>query len=702
LQVPYTLPCKHSFCLEPCLIARPSQNKVRCFHCDKLYPLSFAVRNVDLERRVKQRRVEERRSLVTTCIACQHPAPVLRDCQHCQKSICSSCWECHLAKVVGSVSKSTQTLLKTKKNLKKLRDSLMVASNLQVSQLKHFIEQATLELKAACKVSVDRSTANLNAHFAEHQDGLEASKKSAVKTRECIEKYVCRRQLIYEMPLNCLLHMRTKLSEASARTSHILGRLDTLKKKDNFQIDLKVASFLATLSLIDATDQEVNDRQISFQDKPLEDGDATCHASKCKQIFVGGIPPRTKCMLLRKYFSRYGVVKNCYVSPYKPHGFVTFESEESARMAISEPVQLICGVKVAVKEYCSNKGRPALKTQSYKKDLPSAYPPEAKKVFIGGISFKSTLVSVHSALSRFGPIEELDMKPQSGFAAVVFKELEAAELAISKHWYGIDGKRVEILPFVPDKEARDALARLASKPQLSRGTINKPSSEAPPSPTQKGREVFVGDITQTMTADTKSALSKLGPVEKVKVYPTRGFATVVFEDPKTAKLAILAHNQLIDNKVVVLRPSVPGYATNISTYQQKTPDSGASNASTVSSMLKGRKLIVRGLSEDATHRDLENYFSNYGAIEYVSITATKARVVFKDAESVNIVLNTQPHFINHTMVSLNKPDRKKASLLSPPSSSTNTADDENNLESSTSSSDEEEHSEESEKQNLQA
>ncbi|VDK39867.1 unnamed protein product [Taenia asiatica] len=368
-------------------------------------------------------------------------------------------------------------------------------------------------------------------------------------------------------------------------------------------------------------------------------------------------------------------------------------------MAISKPVQLICGVRAAVKEYCSNKGQPALEAQSYKKDLPCAHPPEAKKVFIGGISFKSTLTSVHSALSRFGPIEKLDMKPQSGFAAVVFKELEAAELAIAKHWYGIDGKRVEILPFVPDKEARDALARLASKPQLSRYTINKPSSEAPPLPPQKGREVIVDDITQTMTADTlKSALSKLGPIEKVNVYPTSGFATVVFEDPETAKLAILAHRQLIGNKVVVLRPSVPGYATNISTYQQKTPDSGAPNASAVSSVLKARKLIVRGLSEDTTHRDLENYLSNYGAIDYVSITATKARVVFKDAESVNIVLNTQPHFINNTMVFLSKPDRKKASLLSPPSSSTNTADDEKSLESSTSSPDEEDLSEESERQ----
>ncbi|KAL5966792.1 hypothetical protein TSMEX_005530 [Taenia solium] len=78
LNIPYTLPCEHSYCLEPCLIARPNQTEVRCLRCNQLYPLSLAVRNAVLERRVMQRFVEERRSIVVTCNACQHPAPFLR------------------------------------------------------------------------------------------------------------------------------------------------------------------------------------------------------------------------------------------------------------------------------------------------------------------------------------------------------------------------------------------------------------------------------------------------------------------------------------------------------------------------------------------------------------------------------------------------------------------------------------------------
>lgn len=92
-------------------------------------------------------------------------------------------------------------------------------------------------------------------------------------------------------------------------------------------------------------------------------------------------------------------------------------------------------------------------------------------------------------------------------------------------------------------------------------------------------------------------------------------------------------------------------------------NSDATNTGAVSPMINARKLIVRDLSEGTTHKNLENYFSNYGAIDYVSITTAETCVVFKDAESVNIVLNTQPHFIKGTEVSLSKPDEEKASSL---------------------------------------
>ncbi|EUB56173.1 DAZ-associated protein [Echinococcus granulosus] len=100
------------------------------------------------------------------------------------------------------------------------------------------------------------------------------------------------------------------------------------------------------------------------EDEDLEDDSVVRDASTRKQIFVGGIPARTNCKQLRDHFSRYGTVKNCFVSPHKPFGSVTFESEESARKAISKPIQFVCGKRVEVKEYAAKKKHGASKPQS--------------------------------------------------------------------------------------------------------------------------------------------------------------------------------------------------------------------------------------------------------------------------------------------------------------------------------------------------
>lgn len=162
------------------------------------------------------------------------------------------------------MSKSARGLLQTKKNLEKIRNSLKATLNPKVLHLKDFIEQATAELKAACKVSLDRSTASLNAHFAEHQDELTASKESIIKTRERIENYANQRQFISMMvnmkfslltldisqSLSCLSRMRLKLAKVSARTNYIHGQLDAIRQRDNLQVDFKVRLICFFSSLI--------------------------------------------------------------------------------------------------------------------------------------------------------------------------------------------------------------------------------------------------------------------------------------------------------------------------------------------------------------------------------------------------------------------------------------------------------------------
>ncbi|KAL5970708.1 DAZ-associated protein 1 [Taenia solium] len=663
LHIPYTLPCKHSYCLEPCLIARPSQSDVRCFRCDKVYPRKSAVHNEVLERLVTQRFVEERRSLVTSCNACQHPAPVLRDCQHCQLRVCSSCWDSHYAKVVASVTKSMRELLSRKKNLEEIRDSLKPSSCAQGPRLKDGIKEATLELKDACDKSLDLSTANLVAFFTGNLDELMALKDAAMQARERIIEYVYQKKLLPQMALGDLLDLREELKCVGVRAACIHEKVDKCKEKPKLHVEHSLTSALETLSLIHVTDYEDDDAQSSCQDEVSEVGSVVNSASTGKQIFVGGVSRKIDHIQLRKYFSRYGPVKNSFVSHHRGFGCITFESEESVLRATSERFHIIDGTRVEVKEYIK-RNRAALKAELPKNTAPPQLW-EHEKVFVGGISANMTKASLQSALSQLGPVTKLDMVPQRGFGIVVFTDPQTAELAIVRHWLDVDGKRVELLPFVPDKEARNALVRSGLKPSVPTEPTNmsnlksssSPSlaSPSPPAPPLEAEQrVFVGGISWKTTANSlTSALSNLGPVQRVDIFPNRGFAIVVFEQPKTADVAISVHWYMVDDKMVELRPFVPNNKSEKSTEEQKTLSRVASTSSVGDTPgptgdqpledISSRTLYVDGIGKSISESVLKIYFSHFGDVKQCQITGQRGRLVFERSQDLQIALKVQSH-----------------------------------------------------------
>ncbi|KAL5107029.1 DAZ-associated protein 1 [Taenia crassiceps] len=651
LHIPYTLPCRHSYCLEPCLIARPSQTDVRCFCCDKVYPRKLAVHNEILERLVTQRFVEERRSLVTTCNACQHPAPVLHACQHCQLCVCSSCWDSHCAKVVASVTESMRLLLNKKKKLEETRNLLKATPSAEGSRLKDGIKGATLELKDACDKSLDLSMANLIAFFTGYLDDLVAVKEAAIKT------------------LGGLLDLKEELRCTGVRAECIHKKVDKCKERPTLRICHLLTGTLETLSLIIVIHQGDDDNaQSGCQDEVSEVGSTITSASTGKKIFVGGVPQRMDHTQLRKYFSRYGPVKNAFVSRHKGYGCVTFESEESALKATSERIQLIDGRRVEVKEYIKHGGA-ALKTEPSKSTTPSPQLWEQEKVYISGISTNMTKASLQFALSQLGPIKKLDMVPQRGFGVVVFTDSQTTESAIAKHWLNVDSKRVELLPFVPAKEARGALARSSIKPSLPTETTNMPSlksssspSLAPPThptpapPPEAQKRVFVGGISRVTTeASLSSALSKLGPVQQVDIFPTRSYAVVVFKRPETFNVAISVHWYMVDDKMVELQPFTPNNKSEKAKGQRNLSrialassiaDTSGPAADQPLQDISSRTLYVDGIGESINESELELYFSQYGDVKQCQITGKLGRLVFESSENLQNALRTQPHDLN--------------------------------------------------------
>nr|CDS23543.1 RNA binding protein squid [Echinococcus granulosus] len=524
LHVPYTLPCEHSYCLEPCLVARPNQTEVKCFRCNRLYPLGLATRNAVLERQVTKHYIEERRSFVATCNVCQHPAPALRDCQHCAVRVCSSCWDSHYVKVVTSVTESIRVLLEKKKDLEEVRNLLKARSHGEASHLRKFIEQATLVLRNACNKSLNLSTANLNNLFAEHRARLNASKGAVCNIRELIKKYAGRKQLIPLMTLDTLLDMRDALEGVSSIAKRTSEGLDACTKRPNLRVDRSLTGALDTLSLIDVAHQAESKhrrRQRAAKSKSLREP------------------------------------KNC-----------------------SDPKSL---------------SPPSLPSP---RPLTPASPAEGRqKVFVGGISWKTTTDSLQSAFSKLGPIRKVDVYPTRGFAIVEFERPETAELVVSAHWHTVDDKRVEIRPYIPRKNAKKS----SDKPKTLGLTGDQP----------------LEDISYRKLYDSTSHIlssQRLGHIPAPR------------EKPETA-------------------------------------GSGVTYTNAVSAITNARKLMMRGIGEGTTHAALRDYFINYGAVDHASITGTEAWVVFKNANTVNLVLATQPHFIRGRQLFLSKPDEEATSLV---------------------------------------
>ncbi|VDK40696.1 unnamed protein product [Taenia asiatica] len=425
LNIPYTLPCEHSYCLEPCLIARPNQTEVRCLRCNQLYPLDLAMRNANLERRVIRRFVEERRRIVVTCGACQHPAPFLRSCQHCDARICSRCRDLHAAKVATSVTKSTYALLQKKKYLEEVRNSLKMRSCSQATHLRNCIEQVTLELKEACNRLLDRSAAKLDDLFDARQAELNASKVVIDKVKETIEEHTPQTESIPQLVI-------VKTTESSAMLPSLHRSLSAMSRQ--------------------------------------------------RQILRS----------LGNTF-RYSTVKKSFYSRRRRYAYVALESEKPLLRVISRRMPHVCGTRVkvdAMRASCislllamafklagdnlrvsSRQGAPKSQLsetastccdpKSFSPPAPAlqpspalASPPEGRpKVFVRGISWKTTVISLQVALSKLGPVQEIDVHPTRGFAIVEFRRHETAKLAIFTLWHTIDGKLVEIRPFIPKMKA---------------------------------------------------------------------------------------------------------------------------------------------------------------------------------------------------------------------------------------------------------
>ncbi|KAM3176290.1 hypothetical protein ACTXT7_006825 [Hymenolepis weldensis] len=750
LHIPYTLPCQHSYCLEPCLSAQRSGDNVQCFNCGKCYPFKEATRNCHLEALITKKLVEERRNLITACDACKKLSLDLRDCQHCRGRVCPSCWQSHYDQVVAAVKASVESLSKAQKTIKTNRKKLVKKSS-QFSQLKEALESAIIELKTACDKSLARTIVQLDGFFSEYTQSLNKYISTAKDLKTAIQKTSVRSKYVQKMDIFDLLKIRGELKDVSSSARDFLSTVSGLSDEPNpfgVEISKSYPSLIYPIQSLSLVEKE-QDNSISGKDEDysIDDFSNSTTASTTNQIYVGGLIPKISHSQIKSHFSQYGAIKNVFMPPSRRFGYVTFSNKESVLLATAQPFQFIESVRIEVKPFSQKQRR----SSSKKSDVESASninPPklseaEPKKVFVGGILPFTTKDTVQSTISKLGPIKRLDFIPQRGFAVVLFEQPATTDLALSIHWYDIDGKRVELLPYVSRKE----------------NDWQAPSTDS----SSDLRRIFIGGINPKTTEDEiKSSLSYFGSIEKVLINSLKGYALVTFKSVDAANEAIAKHWIMISDKKVELMAFQQG--TKGRTSKQKSesifPISSSSSLSKIEeiddnqtveevskrkiyvegivppineTMLKTyfsqygavifcqitgqraclifesskgveaamralshivvgrslkivspasisskssetaanmpkkdvsvRKLIIKGICEDITNSVLRDYFSNYGPVDYAGVDGSEAWIVFENAETATLVLNSQPHFIRGRQVSLQSPNNADSLLI---------------------------------------
>jgi RNA recognition motif-containing protein len=79
-----------------------------------------------------------------------------------------------------------------------------------------------------------------------------------------------------------------------------------------------------------------------------------------------------------------------------------------------------------------------------------------KKIFIGNVSYDSTIETLTEAFSKFGEIVDSYKPEGKGFAFITFKEEESAQKAMEEmNEKEIDGRKIFVKPARPRKDRGD-------------------------------------------------------------------------------------------------------------------------------------------------------------------------------------------------------------------------------------------------------
>ncbi|KAI1714096.1 RNA recognition motif domain-containing protein [Ditylenchus destructor] len=330
-----------------------------------------------------------------------------------------------------------------------------------------------------------------------------------------------------------------------------------------------------------------------------------------RRIFVAGLSKFTTEESMRTYFCKFGTVKHCsidrepYIGISKKTGYVEFESDDQANLAIEYFSHVIDGQEANVQPYFNSRHH-----EDFKK----------YQIIVRGLLQETSQMTLRNFYSQFGEVTRCNISREEGnvsrgSAFVSFKSGEALDLALNSLPHCIDGKEISnVQRAIGDRKRELTLRVFDLSPETTKESLREFYSR-------------FGNLTRCELARNPNT----GALQR---------GIVAFETQEDLDNALKAEPHVIDGSKVFL------------TYLTSELD-----------------LCVKAIPEGLTKKSLEKFFSKYGDLRGFRFEKTRsgndiAFVHFSTLDAVDRALADRPHIVEGKLVNTTFASKAKQATFS--------------------------------------
>ncbi|BHF66488.1 hypothetical protein SprV_0200950500 [Sparganum proliferum] len=403
------------------------------------------------------------------------------------------------------------------------------------------------------------------------------------------------------------------------------------------------------------------DHSVTLTETEMPNRGASKLTSNKSSIHVENLTPDATETDLIDYFSKFGRVKGArvvidsFTGQCLGYGFVTFADGDAIKNGVLDVCHFLNGRRLTVQlELPSGDSRvPTMQSHNQKRNV--ALPTAAKErsnddvtfskqtIYVGQLKRETTEADLEAYFSKFGPVRrakiitDRDTGVSRGFGFVTFTDARTMNGGVLDACHFLHGCQIKVSP------------SMLRSDYLSRRTQPQVQSEP--------NRIYIEPLPAAVTKrDLHEYFSKFGLVKDVGLVERgkslgRGF--IVFRDLESATKVIESQpHKLNKRQITVSRTEEP-----------RSTDTGCGEE--LGQSVDPNKIYLGSLPESINECNLHKYFSKFGIVMDVGVLRERKSgdhgfVDFLDSDSPIRVLESQPHQINETQITVSL-DRKPGS-----------------------------------------